>query len=184
MHSFPLTNVWVQISYQNTLYLQYSFCGCGKQWTYRYTYRFYLTISSTSQHTSFPMLTLAPLNKASLISSKRPFFEDSKSEVSWIEKANFFSLFLTKKTYNFLGTSHTYNVFILTIQTWKCAIILFVTLKMFIFQLLLKHICLHLTVLFDYMYICKWFVCVYVLVNAIITQTMYNHNEHSKQRVS
>ena len=82
MHSIFLTNVWVQISYQNTLYLQYNFCGCGKQSTYTYIYRFYLTISITSHHTLFPMLTLAPLNKASLISSKRPFFEDSKSEVS------------------------------------------------------------------------------------------------------
>ena len=82
MHSFSLTNVWVQISHHITLYLQYNFCGCGKQSTYTYTYRFYLTILITSHHTLFPMLTLAPLNIASLISSKWPFFEDSKSEVS------------------------------------------------------------------------------------------------------
>ena len=55
----------------------------------------------------------------------------------------------------------------------KCAIILLATLKMFIVQLLLKQICPHLTVLFDYMNICKCFVCVYVLVNAIITQMIY-----------
>ena len=46
----------------------------------------YLTLSITSQHTLSPMLTLAPLDRASLTPSKFPFLKDSKSKVSYIER--------------------------------------------------------------------------------------------------
>ena len=42
----------------------------------------YLTLSIISQHTLSPMLTLAPLDKASLVPFKFPFLRDSKSKVS------------------------------------------------------------------------------------------------------
>ena len=42
----------------------------------------YLTLSFTIQHTLSPMLTLAPLDRASLVPSKFPFLKDSKSKVS------------------------------------------------------------------------------------------------------
>ena len=42
----------------------------------------YLTLSITSQHTSFPMLTTAPLDRASLVPSNRPSLEDFNSKVS------------------------------------------------------------------------------------------------------
>ena len=56
----------------------------------------HLTLSITSQHTLFPMLTLAPLDRASLVPSKSPFPEDSKSKVSYIEKVNFLNFTLTQ----------------------------------------------------------------------------------------
>ena len=42
----------------------------------------YLTLSIISQLTLLAMLTLAPLDKASLAPSKFPFLRDSRSEVS------------------------------------------------------------------------------------------------------
>ena len=42
----------------------------------------YLTLSITSQHTSFPMLTTAPLDRASLVPSNCPSLEESNSKVS------------------------------------------------------------------------------------------------------
>ena len=42
----------------------------------------YLTLLIISQHTLSPMLILAPLDRASLVPSKFPFLEDSKSKVS------------------------------------------------------------------------------------------------------
>ena len=42
----------------------------------------HLTLSITGQHTLSPMLTLAPLDRASLVTSKFPFLKDSKSKVS------------------------------------------------------------------------------------------------------
>ena len=42
----------------------------------------YLTLLISSQHTSSPMLTLAPLDKASLVPFKFPLLRDSKRKVS------------------------------------------------------------------------------------------------------
>ena len=58
----------------------------------------YLTLSIISQHTLFPMLTLAPLDRASLVPFKSPFLEDSKSKVSYIEKIKFHNFTLTQNS--------------------------------------------------------------------------------------
>ena len=56
----------------------------------------YLALSITSQHTLFPMLTTAPLDRAFLVPSKSFFPEDSKSKVSYIEKVKFHNFILTQ----------------------------------------------------------------------------------------
>ena len=76
----------------------------------------YLILSITTQHTLFPMLTTAFLDRASLIPSKSPFIEDSKSKVSYIEKVKFLNFTLTQNTLlNYKMYTYLYRMLILSV---------------------------------------------------------------------
>ena len=76
-HNCDISNPWVCWAL-GLFYIMAPISVTYPPWLYTYTY----ILSMTSQHTLLPILTTAPLDRASLVPSKFPFLEDSNSKVS------------------------------------------------------------------------------------------------------